>query len=455
YVVNSLDDRALACRDINEDLVSEPSMIDTGAWAVYLAVFCGLIGIVLTMVQLPGRIAVFKDDMMSALTNALAIFNIVQLFASPIWHRVSERFGRKPPMVLISLNYCVCFVGFALSKGYTGVFVFRGLSGLGAIYGPLGNTIVADLTPLRQRGKALAYLNGSALAGCIVGPFLNIALIKLGAEWMTVTLVAAGFSLLSAIVSFLWLSESAPIRLARDETRNLDLSMGSAPKESGFKATMGAISRNKNLMVVFVGYTVTLGAHCLFKDIAGGIVRTRCNLDNDQKDTLYSYNVLVLTLGGFLASLAVGPLAARIGERGVIYIGQACAAIALTMLVVDSDKYFDYYYYTASSFINGVSDGLAHPAFLFLCSEWASPKDRGMMLGLFQIGNSLGRSVFSLLQGYLYEWDLQASFVIAYIWPLIGFLCTFFVTVPVEKHLIEKAIRDKANEQAPVEAVPV
>ncbi|GIQ81144.1 major facilitator superfamily protein, partial [Kipferlia bialata] len=157
YVVDSLEDRALACKDINKEEGTEPSMFETGAWVVFASTFCGLIGIILTIVNLPGRIMYYKgDDGAAAITNALAIFNIVQLFASPLWHRVSERIGRKPSFVLISLNYAIAYTGFAYSTSYNWIFFFRGLSGLGAIYGPLGNTIVADVTPVSQRGKALA-----------------------------------------------------------------------------------------------------------------------------------------------------------------------------------------------------------------------------------------------------------------------------------------------------------
>ncbi|GIQ91478.1 major facilitator superfamily protein, partial [Kipferlia bialata] len=309
------------------------------------------------------------------------------------WHRISDRIGRKPSFVLISINYAICFCGFALSQGYNGIFIFRGLSGIGAIYGPLGNTIVADVTPMRQRGKALAYLNGSAMAGGIVAPLLNMFLLKQGMEWKGLMFLAAAFSLGSSAISFFFLKESAPVRIARNETAELNIDMTSAPKESGLAKTIAVMGRNKNLMVVMVGYTVTLGVHCLFKDLAGNIVRTRCEPNTDSDGvSLYSYTVLAGTVGGAIASLVCGPMIKRIGEKGVIYIGQACAVVALAMCAFDSDKIYPYWYYTLATFINRAGDGFAHPAFIHLCSEWASPQDRGMMLGLFQIGNSLGRS---------------------------------------------------------------
>ncbi|GIQ85423.1 major facilitator superfamily protein [Kipferlia bialata] len=437
YVVSALGERGLSMRDINADLVSEPTMWETGAWAVYLGIMVGLIGLIIVFVNLPSRVAEFKDDAAAALTNALAVFNFVQLIASPLWHRFSERFGRKPAMVLISLNYALCFVGFGLSTSYLGVFVFRGLSGLGAIIAPLGNTIIADITPMRQRGRALAYVNLAALIGGFMGPFVNIILSGMGLEWRGLMFSAAAFSLLSALVFVLWLPETAPIRIARRQTASLHLST-EAPTESGFKKTLALMARNKNLVVVFIGYTVTLGAMCLFRDISGVVVRTRCNLDEDVGDTYYSYTILIGTVGGAVASVLVGPLAKRVGERGVIYIGQACSVIALMMMVVDSDKYIEFRYFCLATVFNAASDGFAHPSFIHLCSEWASPEDRGMMLGVFQIGNSLGRSVFSMLQGYLYDANITFSFLFALVWPVSGFICTIMATVPVERHKMDK-----------------
>ncbi|GIQ83781.1 major facilitator superfamily protein, partial [Kipferlia bialata] len=194
YVVDNLEDRALGCKDINDDTETDPNVFQTGAWAVFASIFCGLIGIILTSVNIPGRIMYYKgdegrimyykgDEGAAAVTNALAVFNLVQLVASPLWHRVSERIGRKPSFVLISLNYMISFIGFAFSESYAGIFFFRALSGLGAIYGPLGNTIVADITPMRERGNALAYASGSAFAGTIAGVILNIQLTGRGWVW--------------------------------------------------------------------------------------------------------------------------------------------------------------------------------------------------------------------------------------------------------------------------------
>ncbi|GIQ83299.1 major facilitator superfamily protein, partial [Kipferlia bialata] len=379
--------------------------------------------------------------------NALAIFNIVQLFSSPIWHRISDKIGRKPSMVIISLNYAGCFVGFALSTSYGGILFFRALSGVGAIYAPLGNTICADITPMRQRAKALAYLNGACWVGCFAGIILNMILGKMGWEWKQLMFLGAFFSFMGAMVSLFFLRESAPIRIARTEADSLSLDVNSAPKESGFVSTIKVIRKNKNLMIMFIGYTFTLGSHSFFQGMAGGIVNNHCGLDSDDAGYLYSWTVLLFNAAGVLGSVIVGPLSKKFGEKMVIHIGQACSVFAIGYCATDPDGVFNYYIYTFCCVLNGIQDGLAHPSFLHFCSEWSSPEDRGMMLGLFQIGNSLGRSVFMLVQGYIFDWDNHVSWVIALIYPVIGIICTIVPQVPLERHQIEAEIRKRAAEQ--------
>ncbi|GIQ80308.1 major facilitator, sugar transporter-like [Kipferlia bialata] len=450
-VVTAIGGSALGCKDINDDLLSEPTMFDTGAWAIYTNIMLGLIGVTLVSVNLPARVSELLGpaNTMSALTNALAIFNIVQLFASPTWHRISDRIGRKPSMVIISLNYAVCLLGFAFSTSYKGILFFRAWSGLGAIYTPLGNTIVADITPVRQRSQALAYLNGSMWTGSFLGICLNILLHSISTWWQWKELMILG-SLLSfsgGMVSLFFLRESAPIRIARTETKALNLSVKTAPKESGFKKTFTLITHNPNLLLIFVGFTLTLGAHSSFSATSGGIVYNNCDVDPDNFGTLYSFNRLMATSAGLLGSIVVGPISKRVGEKMTIYMGQALAIIPLSMCALDKDGMFNFYVYTFECFLNGVSDGLANPNFIALCSEWSSPEDRGMMLGLFQIGNSLGRSIFSLALGYLYDWNPHASWFIALSWPVIGVIVTALAKVPHERHMIEAEIRKRAAEQ--------
>ncbi|GIQ84354.1 major facilitator superfamily protein, partial [Kipferlia bialata] len=240
-------------------------------------------------------------------------------------------------------------------------------------------------------------------------------------------------------------------------SRELNIDMKSAPKESTFKKTMATIMRNRNLIVVFISYTVTLGTHCLYKDLGSTMIKNRCSPNTDADGTsLYSYTVLAGSIAGTVASLVAGPIGKVIGEKGLCYVGQAMGMIALAFVAFDADGAYNYYWYTAAFALNRFGEGLDHPSFIQLCSEWASPEDRGMMLGLFQIGNSLGRSVFSLLQGYLYDWNYTASYFIAMAWPLIGYVCIAVASVPVQAHMLEKARREQAcAEETPIESVPV
>ncbi|GIQ90422.1 major facilitator superfamily protein, partial [Kipferlia bialata] len=190
-------------------------------------------------------------------------------------------------------------------------------------------------------------------------------------------LVAATMSMISALMSLLFLPETAPIRIARNESQLLNIDMDSAPKESGLKKTLELMSRNKNLVIVFIGYTITLGGHCLFKDMMGPIVRTRCGLDPDIADIMYSYTMTIGTLFGTLASFSVGPIIKRVGERGAIYGGQACNIISTSMMAFDTDGEYSWGYYTFAITLNGIGSAIDQPAFIHLCSEWSTPQDRG------------------------------------------------------------------------------
>ncbi|WP_411288599.1 MFS transporter [Phenylobacterium sp.] len=119
---------------------------------------------------------------------AAAIFSLSALlwaFSSPWWARASDRYGRKPLMMvglagfLVSMVACGIVVSAGLRQMATPLVIFvaflfaRALFGLfGAASNPATQAFVAERTPPAQRTQAMASLAGAFGLGTVIGPFL-------------------------------------------------------------------------------------------------------------------------------------------------------------------------------------------------------------------------------------------------------------------------------------------
>src|SRR5439155_19373610 len=136
----------------------------------------------ITVLPAIGRSIGIPDEMVVAIFSLSAIMWAV---ASPYWARASDRFGRKPLMMvglsgfMVSMTLCGLVVSAGLRHLAAPLVIFilfllgRSLFGLfGSASNPATQAYVADHTPREQRTQSMAMLAGAFGIGTVVGPFL-------------------------------------------------------------------------------------------------------------------------------------------------------------------------------------------------------------------------------------------------------------------------------------------
>jgi MFS family permease len=117
-----------------------------------------------------------------------AVFSLSALlwaFSSPFWARMSDRYGRKPLMMvglagfMVSMALCAVVVAAGLHQLAAPVVIFilfllaRALFGLfGAASNPATQAYVAEYTPEAQRTQSISGLAGAFSLGTVIGPFI-------------------------------------------------------------------------------------------------------------------------------------------------------------------------------------------------------------------------------------------------------------------------------------------
>ena len=136
----------------------------------------------ISVLPLIGRSLSIPDEMVVAIFSLSAILWAV---SSPFWARASDRYGRKPLMMvglsgfMVSMTVCGAVVSAGLRHMAAPMVIFgclllgRALFGLfGAASNPANQAYVADHTPREERTQAMASLAGAFGLGTVFGPFL-------------------------------------------------------------------------------------------------------------------------------------------------------------------------------------------------------------------------------------------------------------------------------------------
>lgn len=135
-------------------------------------------------------------------------FAAIQFVSAPIQGALSDRFGRRPVILLSCLGLGLDFVFMALASSLPWLMVGRIISGIASASFTTANAYIADITPQEHRAKAFGMIGAAFGLGFIVGPLIGGWLGSIGLRlpfWF-----AAGLALLNFLYGWLVLPESLP-----------------------------------------------------------------------------------------------------------------------------------------------------------------------------------------------------------------------------------------------------
>src|SRR5213595_427989 len=136
------------------------------------------------------------------------VFALMQFFFSPFLGVLSDRFGRRPVILLSNLGLGLDYIVMALAPTIGWLFVGRVISGITAASITTGTAYVADVVPPEKRAGAFGMIGAAFGVGFVLGPALGGLLGNSDPRlpfW-----VAGGLSLANAIYGYFVLPESLP-----------------------------------------------------------------------------------------------------------------------------------------------------------------------------------------------------------------------------------------------------
>lgn len=136
----------------------------------------------------------------------ISAFAVAQLISSPVWGKFSDRYGRRPAMLIGLGGSAIAYVVFGFANSLAMLFASRLVQGLGGGTTGVAQAYVADTMAPAERAKALGWISASTSAGVLIGPVIGSIARGFGTE--VPGLVAAGLMLLCIVFAWRWLPES-------------------------------------------------------------------------------------------------------------------------------------------------------------------------------------------------------------------------------------------------------
>lgn len=379
---------------------------------IFLTVFIDLLGFGILIPILPSFAVKELGVNEAAVGIAIALYSFVQFLFNPVFGKMSDKYGRRPVILVCLLLNSFGYIIFAFTHTYFVLLISRVVAGLGGSSIGVAQAYIADVTTKEERSKGMGLIGAAFGLGFVFGPLMGGLLSKFGYE--VTGFVAASFSLIAFILSTIYLPES----LKFDQ---LQLEKLSTTKRKLFDFNaMGRILRNPELAVLIILFFVLTFS---FANIYGTFALLGIKI--------YGFtdiqNGYIFGIVGLSSAIVQGGLIGRINKmfskNTILSIASLMMMFSLALIPYAGS----FLGLSIVSIILSFGTGTFQPTILSLISEVASEAEQGITLGLNQSLASFARVLGPLWGGFAFQFIGYAfPFLTGSAFVFLMFLITIF-----------------------------
>ena len=355
--------------------------------SIFLVVFIDLLGFSLILPLLPYLARTFHaNDFEIGLL--VAVYAAASLIGAPLLGRLSDRYGRKPMLLVSIFGTFLGFILLAFANSLWMVFVARIIDGPTAGNISIAQAYISDVTEAKDRSKAFGLIGAAFGLGFIIGPALGGALSTI--SYAVPALVAAALSMGNLILVGLWLRESLG-----PEKRAAMASSGPQRPAMTLAALTSALRRPLVGPLLHTRFFFGL-AFSLFQSIFSLYALERFHLNAQSIGYILAYvGVLSVITQGFM----IGRLTARYSENQLIAFSTVLMAAGLLGWALAPNLVVLLLVMAPTSFAGGILNTVINSAI----SKSVTPAEVGGMLGIAASLESVTRVISPSVGGLLQQ----------------------------------------------------
>jgi MFS transporter, DHA1 family, tetracycline resistance protein len=282
---------------------------------IFVTILLDMFALGLIMPILPKLVESFVANDTASAARIFGLFGtawaLMQFVFSPILGGLSDRFGRRPVVLLSNFGLALDYVLMALAPSLSWLFVGRVISGITSASVSTAFAYIADITPAEQRAAVFGKVGAAFGAGFIIGPAIGGLLG--GQDPRLPFWVAAALSFANALYGLLILPESLP-RDRRSPFRWKNANPVGALHLLRSNPVLARLSVVN--FVAQLAHVVLPSTFVLYATYRYGWSAATVGL------TLAMVGICAMAVQG----LAIGPIVKRLGERRALLLGLGCGA---------------------------------------------------------------------------------------------------------------------------------
>ncbi len=350
---------------------------------IFLTVFIDLIGFGIVIPVLPLYAERFAASP-TIIGCLVGIYSFIQLFASPLLGRVSDRVGRRPVLLLSIIGTSIGFAVMGFANSLWMLFLARAIDGASGGNISTAQAYIADITSREDRSKSMGLIGAAFGLGFIVGPTLGS--LTSGESASAPFYLASALAALNAVLIYFLLPES------------LDAEHRSKPHEKSKLADVFKHGKGWVLGSIMTTYFFSIMGFAMMTTIFALFTQHRFGYGTRENFRLFVYiGVLAVIIQGGL----LGRLVKTFGEKTLATLGAALLSASMFAMPLSNGLGF------LLSVCGGIAlgNGCITPTLNGLASRNVDREWQGRAMGVMQSAGTMGRFLGPLLAGWLLTFD--------------------------------------------------
>jgi len=375
---------------------------DRNLWVlVFVCIINSLgFGIIVPILYSYGKTFGITGETLGILT---ASFSIAQFFATPVLGALSDKWGRKPLLVISLAGTCISFILFAEARSMIMLFAARILDGLTGGNVSVAQAMASDTARSDNRAKRFGILSSAFGFGFVIGPAIGGLLNRYGMQ--VPFYFAAGISLIGTLCSLFFLKETNP----PDKTKK-----DSEKTKFSFTALATTLKRPVIGTAVFTGFMLTMAQFTMiigFQTFSVDVLK----INPTQIGILYAG----FGVSGIIMQLCLPLFTKWFSSKSTILMLSTLLCFA-AMFVTGLTHHF--IPFVIGICIYGLFNGLRNPMLNAIIADHIDHKEQGKILGINQSYASIGQTLGPVTAGFAALLSVHAIFFLSSCYILAALL---------------------------------
>jgi DHA1 family tetracycline resistance protein-like MFS transporter len=354
---------------------------------ILTTVFIDLVGFGIVIPVLPFYAEGTKFNATPRMVGLLfASYSIMQLIFSPILGGLSDKYGRRPVLLISIIGTGIGFLVIGFAQTLSMLFAGRILDGITGGNISTAQAYIADVTTKENRAMGMGLIGAAFGVGFIFGPAIGGILSQWGIQ--VPFLFAAGLCFANALLLYFTLPETVT---AQRPARNR------AARGRGLGQLFASLKQPRLAFVLTIYFLFVVSFSIMTTSFS---LYTMFRFGYDARHTGYLFAyvgiIAVIIQGGL-----IGRLVKRFGELPLVIVGALCFAISLFAVPFVGPAAGGLGALLVGGGVFSMGNSLATPALTSLASKSAEAEEQGTILGVTQSVASLARAIGPFLAAIL------------------------------------------------------